>query len=276
MWLSAVFLVGSALLVFATLLALRLLGLLTRSARRDRRRQAARRLAEIMSATARNGATASPFILSGRRQRHYERVALDMIDDVEGPERAALVRALGQLGTREKALDQLTDPEVPTRLFAVRTLGLFKDDISRDGLKEALDDAVLSVRLAAASQLLGQGSTPDELDLASRLMRPQDGQVSIPANASDGLSVTDIILVAQRVFASDGGSGRAPDVGQDLKARLSHADWQIRLAAAQSIGPHTDAAIRGALQDMRTDPVWPVRAAATASLARIEHGADAV
>lgn len=277
MWLSAVVLVGSALLVFATLLVLRLLGLLTRSARKDRRRQAARRLAEIMTATARNGATARPFILSGRRQRRYERVALDMIDDVEGPERTALVRALGQLGTREKALDKLTAPEVPTRLFAVRTLGLFRDDASHDGLMAALGDPVLSVRLAAASQLLGQGYTPDELDLATRLMRSQDGQVSMPANDSDGLSVTDINLVAQQVFASDDDSydGRASDVDRDLKARLSHADWQVRVAAARSVGPETDESTRTALHDMRTDPIWPVRAAATATLARIEHVADA-
>lgn len=277
MWLSAVVLVGSALLVFATLLVLRLLGLLTRSARKGRLRQAARRLAEIMTATARNGATASPFILSSRRQRRYERVALDMIDDVEGPERAALVRALRQLGTREKALDQLTDPEVPTRLFAVRTLGLFRDDTSRGGLMAALDDPVLSVRLAAASQLLGQGSTPDELDLATRLMRSQDEKVFVPANDSDGLSVTDINLVAQQVFASDGDSygGKASHLGQNLKARLSHADWQVRVAAAQSVGQQTDEATRKALHDMRTDPVWPVRAAASATLARIEQEADA-
>lgn len=275
MWLTAVVLVAATLLVLAGLVALRLLGKLSRQSRQQRKRQAARRLAGIMSATARTGETVGPFILSERRQARYERVALGMIDDVEGPEREALVRALGQLGTRERALARLEQPEVPVRLFAVRTLGLFQDSAAKTGLEAALDDPVLSVRLAAASQLLRRGSTPEELDLARRLAGRSDGNLPLPDEASDGLSVMDISLVAQQLFAQTPPGRDDSGEAQDLQTRLSHADWQVRVAAARAIGPDADGAIRARLEDLRTDPVWPVRTAAAATLARLGGGMSA-
>ena len=275
MWLTAVVLVAATLLVLAGLVALRLLGKLSRQSRQQRKRQAARRLAGIMSATARTGETVGPFILSERRQARYERVALGMIDDVEGPEREALVRALGQLGTRERALARLERPEVPVRLFAVRTLGLFQDGAAKTGLEAALDDPVLSVRLAAASQLLRRGSTPEELDLARRLAGRSDGNLPLPDEASDGLSVMDISLVAQQLFAQTPPERDDSGEAQDLQTRLSHADWQVRVAAARAIGPDADGAIRARLEDLRTDPVWPVRTAAAATLARLGGGVSA-
>lgn len=275
MWLTAVVLVAATLLVLAGLVAVRLLGKLSRQSRQQRKRQAARRLAGIMSATARTGETVGPFILSERRQARYERVALGMIDDVEGPEREALVRALGQLGTRERALARLERPEVPVRLFAVRTLGLFQDGAAKTGLETALDDPVLSVRLAAASQLLRRGSTPEELDLARRLAGRSDGNLPFPDEASDGLSVMDISLVAQQLFAQTPPGRDDSGEPQDLQTRLSHADWQVRVAAARAIGPDADGPIRAQLEDLRTDPVWPVRTAAAATLARLGGGMSA-
>lgn len=274
-WATAAVLVGGGLCVFALLIVLRLFRMMGRDAMDDRAREAARRLAEIMTATARTTETATPFILSERRQRRYENVGLSMIEDVRGPDRAALVDALRKLGTQERARVSMSDESVPKRLLAARTLGLFGDSPAIDALNGALDDPVLSVRLAAASQLLRHGAAPPKNELARRLMRDGNTQITLPENAPDGLSVTDITLVAQEIFATT--DGNKPDTGDTASVAdgFTDPDWRVRVHAAREAVNHGGTEHRSKLEDLQVDPVWPVREAAAASLKALDPKAEA-
>jgi HEAT repeats len=194
---------------------------------------------------------------------------------------AAAARALSRAEQVDDERRALRDDSPWRRELAARRLGLVRSKRTRSSLRRAMVRGPEFVTCAAALSL---AHYRDLAALRWLLAHPERTRTRTPRARVSllrafGRGANAALVAALEAEVSDAALERAmldaldapttPSASARICRRLTHADTEVRTAAARALGRHGDRSATSALVAALADPEWPVRAQAARALGRI-------
>lgn len=190
---------------------------------------------------------------------------------------------IDHLGLHQDDFAALRSRDWTRRAHAATRLGILRVPAAIPLLIQALDDAMLDVRLAAAHALAQLQATDAVEPILRSLALPMSWPLQRCAEILHEMGPGAIapLLAAQKggrlpaagttVVVKVLGMLRAMPAVPTITACLQHPDDEIRVASAKALGEIGDARATGPLRAALKDKAWPVRSAAAKSLGHLSR-----
>lgn len=191
----------------------------------------------------------------------------------------------GRYGFEPQQLQALTHRAAATRARAAVHLGYLGSDAAAPGLRAALRDEQLDVRLAAAQALVQMRRADAVMPILHSLALPGRWPQQ---RATELLYGLDALAVAplRQLLADRGGAPPPPmlavainvlgmlgegGAAGEVAAWLDHDDTEVRVAVAKALGAMGEPAVASGLARTLRDPAWEVRSMAAKSLGKLRE-----
>jgi HEAT repeat protein len=190
---------------------------------------------------------------------------------------------IDHLGLHQADFRGLRSRDWTRRAHAATRLGILRVPAAVPLLVNALDDAMLDVRLAAAHALAQLQATDAVEPILRSLALPMSWPLQRCAEILHemGHGAIEPLLAAQKggrlpvagttVVVKVLGMLRAMPAVATITTTLQHPDDEIRVASAKALGEIGDARAVAALRTALKDKAWPVRSAAAKSLGHLSR-----
>jgi len=255
------------------------------STRRRRRALRVERATPLLASSIGTGAKLQAAIIESRREHGDWATSVVLREarrEIRGERADQVSVALTEMGEVARLRRLLGSRQDWRRVQAARELGQCGGDEARDALAEASRDPVHEVRRAAREGLLADGRR-ESIEVAVASYRADD----TPGTSWRRSFHARLAMVAPETLAASLANGELSGSEEKLalealgearyaqalplaRARLAHADPEIRATAARVVGKLGDRGSTAELRRLLSDDEWYVRAAAAKAFEMVE------
>ena len=202
--------------------------------------------------------------------------------EIRGERADQISVALVEMGEVTRLRGLLRSRQDWRRVQAARELGQCGGDEARDALVEASRDPSHEVRRAAREGLLADGR-PESVEVAIASYRADETPgaswrrsfharlaMVAPDKLAGSLARGELSGIEEKLALEALGEARYAEAVPLARARLSHADPEIRATAARVVGKLGDRGTTAELRQLLSDEHWYVRAAAAKAFESVE------